>query len=58
MKGNAKVVKRLNEVLTNELTAIDQYFVHAKMFEHWGFAPPGRIGAQGLDRRDEARRRR
>jgi hypothetical protein len=34
MKGNAKVVKRLNEVLTNELTAIDQYFVHAKMFEH------------------------
>ena len=36
MKGNAKVVKRLNEVLTNELTAIDQYFLHAKMFEHWG----------------------
>jgi bacterioferritin len=42
MKGNAKVVKRLNEVLTNELTAIDQYFVHAKMFDHWGF---GRLGA-------------
>jgi len=38
MKGNAKVVKRLNEVLTNELTAIDQYFLHAKMFAHWGFA--------------------
>ncbi|HVN36278.1 MAG TPA: bacterioferritin [Casimicrobiaceae bacterium] len=36
MKGNPKVVKRLNEALTNELTAIDQYFVHAKMFEHWG----------------------
>jgi len=42
MKGNPKVVKRLNEVLTNELTAIDQYFVHAKMFEHWGL---GRLGA-------------
>jgi len=42
MKGNAKVVKRLNEVLTNELTAIDQYFVHAKMFEHWGLS---RLGA-------------
>ena len=42
MKGNAKVVKRLNEVLTNELTAIDQYFVHAKMFEHWGL---GRLGS-------------
>ena len=36
MKGNAKIVRHLNEVLTNELTAIDQYFVHAKMFEHWG----------------------
>jgi bacterioferritin len=42
MKGNPKVVKRLNEVLTNELTAIDQYFVHAKMFEHWGLE---RLGA-------------
>ena len=42
MKGNPKVIKRLNEVLTNELTAIDQYFVHAKMFEHWGL---GRLGA-------------
>ncbi len=38
MKGNAKVIKRLNQVLTNELTAIDQYFLHAKMFAHWGFA--------------------
>ncbi len=41
MKGNPKIIKRLNEVLTNELTAIDQYFVHAKMFEHWGL---GRLG--------------
>ncbi|HUH93162.1 MAG TPA: bacterioferritin [Casimicrobiaceae bacterium] len=38
MKGDLKIVKRLNEVLTNELTAIDQYFLHAKMFEHWGLA--------------------
>ena len=42
MKGNAKIVKHLNEVLTNELTAIDQYFVHAKMFDNWGFT---RLGA-------------
>ncbi len=42
MKGDAKVIKRLNEVLTNELTAIDQYFVHAKMFDHWGFGSLGR----------------
>jgi len=43
VKGNAKVVKRLNEVLTNELTAIDQYFVHAKMFDHWGFRRLGEV---------------
>ena len=36
MKGNPAVVQ-LNEVLTNELTAINQYFVHAKMFAHSGF---------------------
>ena len=43
MKGNAKVIKRLNEVLINELTAIDQYFLHAKMFDHWGFSRLGKL---------------
>jgi len=37
MKGNDKVITVLNEVLTSELTAINQYFIHSKMCEDWGF---------------------
>ena len=37
MKGDAKIIEVLNEVLTAELTAINQYFVHAEMCESWGY---------------------
>jgi len=37
MKGNEDVINLLNEVLTSELTAINQYFIHSRMCEDWGF---------------------
>ncbi|MGD1212585.1 MAG: bacterioferritin [Candidatus Acidiferrales bacterium] len=37
MQGNAKVIEELNKALREELTAINQYFVHAEMCENWGY---------------------
>jgi bacterioferritin len=37
MQGDAAVIELLNEVLTSELTAVNQYFIHAKMCSNWGY---------------------
>ncbi len=37
MKGSATVIDTLNDVLTAELTAVNQYFIHAKMCQNWGY---------------------
>jgi bacterioferritin len=50
MKGNSKVIDRLNLALRDELTAINQYFLHAEMYENWRYERLGKfIKKQSID---------
>lgn len=55
MKGNQQIIDGLNRLLTNELSAMDQYFVHARMYEDWGMDELyERINHESEDEREHA----
>jgi bacterioferritin len=43
MRPQAGIVALLNDVLTNELTSVNQYFLHARMYQNWGFERLGKL---------------
>ena len=43
MQGDRAIIQRLNQVLTNELTSVNQYFLHARMVDNWGFKRLGKV---------------
>ena len=57
MQRDAEITELLNEVLTAELTSVNQYFVDSKMLENWGYDAARGALPRRVDRRDEGRRR-
>lgn len=55
MQGDPQILELLNEVLTAELTAVNQYFLDAKMFDNWGYARLGeRFRSESIDEMKDA----
>lgn len=52
MKGDARVIEYLNKALRHELTAVNQYWLHARLLDDWGF---GKLAAKELEEADEER---
>ncbi|MEK8088714.1 bacterioferritin [Thermithiobacillus plumbiphilus] len=57
MQGDKRIISYLNQVLTNELTAINQYFMHYKMQDNWGFKSlAGKTRSESIDEMKHAER--
>ena len=57
MKGDRKIIDILNEILTGELTAINQYFLHARLCTHWGYERLGKtIYMESIDEMKHAQK--
>ncbi|HLF98582.1 MAG TPA: bacterioferritin [Methylococcaceae bacterium] len=55
MKGETKVLEHLNHLLAGELSAIDQYFIHSRMYQEWGFSKlAGQVGHEMQEEQSHA----